>query len=72
MLAGEAWGWKACLDKMVPAPLAQEESLALQGGHGVRPRGLWWADLIERPCDALEAILKIASCLSGVGVGVGW
>lgn len=23
MLAGEAWGWKACLDKMVPAPLAQ-------------------------------------------------
>lgn len=68
MLAGEVWGWRAYLDKMAPAPFAQKEILALQGGHGVRPRGLWWNDFIERPCDALEAILKITSCLSeGVG-----
>lgn len=61
MLTEEAWGWKVCLDKMVPAPSAQEESLGLQGGHGVRPRGLWRSDFIGRPCDALEAILKITS-----------
>lgn len=69
MPAEEAWGWKACLDKMVPAPFAQEEILAHQGGHGVRPRELWWTDFIERPCDALKAILKITSCLNE---GVGW
>lgn len=67
-LAEEAWGWKVCLDKMVPALFAQEERLGLQGGHGVRPRVLWRTDFIERPCDALEAILKITSGLSeGVG-----
>lgn len=56
---------------MVPAPLLQEKGLGLWGAQRVRPRGFWRSGFLcsERPCDALEPILKITSCLNGEGSG---